>query len=1139
VALFGTGSSPKIEAQIDGTWTDITSRVRGDAKVNITRGRANEQSRTTAQTCAMTLENADGFFSTRMPTSVNYGKIGKNTQVRVSAGTGDYYLKLPFTDDTSLCNVSTADKAVLDITGDIDIRAEIWPHSWRPGYYMIIASKWQATSNQRSWVLYLGPDGYLRFAYTTDGTLNTRTTLISQETVPFDSRKLAIRLAFDTNNGLGSREYTFYTSDSISGTWDGLGSTTELGGTTTIYSSSADLVVGGGDDTQIVWSDGMGFGGKVYKFELYSGISGTRVANMDATSRSLADTSWSDGLTTPNTWTINGVGRISTDRLRFWGELSSLPKQWDASGRDVYIPAQASGMIRRLTQGASPIRSAMYRNFTQYTPHGYWTFEDENGSRSAASAVSGGRAAAVTAVEFANATDLPGSVQTLAFTGSTSRIQGVSNSATNTGTASLVIYLKLSALPAAQATLISLSTNGTARRIDISLTPTAWRADLYDKDGASLGASTATISSITPVNRWIGYNLLLETSGADMNVSSRWDVVGGDFGGGVGPTTISSASVRPFSGFTILAANSSSYNDAQFGHMFLSTQNLDLTDDIFRTASNAYLGETAAARMDRLCNEEGIPFEITGFYDESETMGYQSLSTFMDLIYECWDADGGIGGEARDQLALTYRVRTDMERRSDLTLDYDSSHLSAVPEPTDDDQGVTNDVTVTREGGSSARAVITEGANSINEPPDGIGRYDTSASVNVAEDDRLLSIAGWMALVGSWDQDRYPQLSVSLHRSQLTSNALLTTEAIGLDLGDTVFLSGLPSGWLPPDDVSELVQGYSEAMDKFTWDITYNGTPAGPYQTTGLLDSDDFEIRLDANEHTIGTAIDSDDTTLNFHTPLTEGSRWIIYDDFPLDFPFDIKVGGEVMTVSEIRNSVEDVFSRTSASSWGSADSRGGAYTAVNGSASDYSVSGGLGRIAHASTGVSRYTVLTGITGADVDMVFDTQVSATALTQSFINMGIARYTNTSNLYRAEVTFNTSGTVDARLRSVVSGVTTSLLFKSAILSYSAGTSVSCRFRIEGSWLRMRIWLTSGEEPAIWHASFQDTNLTSGSVGLGAVANTGNTNVGAESRFDNLEVRVPQIATVTRSVNDVVKSHAADTLVRLVKPHYIGR
>lgn len=899
MTLYGNGSGPKIEALINGTWTDITSRVRGEQKAVISRGRANEQSRASAQTCDLTLENQDGYFSNRLPTSVNYGLIPRNTQLRVSAGTGDNYLRLPYDDQAVLINASTADKAVLDIVGDIDVRIELWPHTWRANREQILISKYLITGNQRSWVFYMDGSGYLKAAWSTDGTAGGRIFVTSTAAVPATSGHLAVRFTLDVNNGAAGNTAAFYTSPTIGGSWTQLGSSVVTAGVTSIFSSSADLTVGGGADVQSIFGGGaVGVGGKIYKAEVYNGIAGTRVANMDATAQTMGATSWSDGLTTPNTWTVSSGARITSDRCRFWGELASLPQRWDPTGADVFLPARASGMIRRLTQGETPLRSPMYRNFTQYSPHGYWSFEDGSDATVAASGVSGGTSATVTAVSFGAATTLPGADQTLAFTGSTGQIIGFANTAASTGTASFVFYTKLSSLPASTKVFATLYTTGTARKIEIGISSAAWNVEFFSSAGVSLGSASTAITSISPNGQWIGYNLLLLTSGGNFTYSVRWDVAGGTYGGGIGPTSLGAGSPGVFTGFALAAVNDTAFNDAQFGHVFMSTSNLDLSTSAFRNASNAYSGETAADRMKRLCSEEGITSQITGIYADSEAMGYQTTSTFMDLIYECWDADGGIGGEARDALALTYRTRVDLESREDGTLSYSSAQLSDTPEPTDDDQGITNDVTVRKIDASFARSIVDTGTNSVNAPPSGIGRLATDVTRNVSLDTRLPDIAGWLALVGSWDEARFPSLAVGLHRTEISGNATVAEQVMGLELGDTVILADLPA-WVTYDDVPELIQGYTEILGKHAWDVGYNCTPAGPYRAVPVLVSDQFVPRLDAAAHTITSSLTTTATSVSLTTPATS-QRWIDSATYASDFPFDIRVAGEVMTVTDI-----------------------------------------------------------------------------------------------------------------------------------------------------------------------------------------------------------------------------------------------
>ncbi len=897
MGMYGSGDSPIIETLIDGVWTDVSTRVRGEQKCVVNRGRSGEQARAQAQRLNLTFDNADSFFSTKSPQSVNFGRIGKNTQIRVRAGSGDNYLQLPYNDPVAVIDARTPDKAVLDITGDIDVRIEVWPHTWRPAQEMTLASKWSATSNQRSWILLLTPEGRLRWLWSSSG---SGVTGISQSNViPATTGRIALRLTFDVDNGSGGRTASFFTGPSISGPWTaaGTGSNTP---TTSLFNSSAGLAMGNVLTDNPAGFATMGFGGKAYAFELRNGIAGTLVAQASFSSRSIGDMSWSDGLGTPNTWTISGNGaRITSDRVRFWGELATLRPDWDKTGRDVIMVAQGAGLLRRLSQGAKPLESTMTRSFRQYNPYAWWTLEDGSQATVASSAISNGRAAQTTAVRLGDSTSaVPGASSTLSFTDATSRLVGtVPVVPANTGVTSAVFYVKVGALPASEKLIASLTTNGTVRRIDISIAPTSWLARFYALDGSLLETSNVGFGTGTnPSLNWVGYSLRLTQNGTAIDYRIRWDPVGGIGLNGNG--SIASASVRPFTSITLQSANDAVYNDARFSHIFFATQDVTQNTISEQSASNAYFGENAVNRMIRLGTEENVPVEITGLASQSQPMGYQTTKTLLDLFYECWDADGGIGGEPRDALALSYRTRTDLERRSDCVLNYDTSDLSQIPKPADDDQGLINDFTANRTNGGSAVAVVEEGANSIQAPPLGVGRYDSSGTFNVSSDNSLPSIAGWIALVGSWDEDRYPQIAVALHRARLTGDEALASQVRALDLGDTVTLRDLPD-WMRPDDVPEIVQGYSETLGKFLWEVFFTGTPAGPYQAVPRLGDDTYVTRLDGTTHALGDDTGPTDTSILIDTPAGQ-ALWASTAFFPAEFPFNIVIGGEVMTVNSV-----------------------------------------------------------------------------------------------------------------------------------------------------------------------------------------------------------------------------------------------
>jgi hypothetical protein len=80
------------ELLVDGSWVNITSRVMvrdNSGNISITRGQSSEGQSPNPGTCSLTLNNRDGLFSPANPMSPYYGKIGRNTQIRVSVAKGD------------------------------------------------------------------------------------------------------------------------------------------------------------------------------------------------------------------------------------------------------------------------------------------------------------------------------------------------------------------------------------------------------------------------------------------------------------------------------------------------------------------------------------------------------------------------------------------------------------------------------------------------------------------------------------------------------------------------------------------------------------------------------------------------------------------------------------------------------------------------------------------------------------------------------------------------------------------------------------------------------------------------------------------------------------------------------------------
>jgi hypothetical protein len=901
------------EFYIDGEWVseyggeDLSARVRQADQVRITRGLQDQQSGMSAQQSIFTLNNRDGLFSGRNPNSPLYGKLGRNTPVRqgvkAADGTWEPYLFLP---QLTGFGAFTTDKASLDITGDIDLRIDITPDTWR-GTNWTLMGKYATSGDNRSWILRLYGDGTMRLSISTAGTFATVFTYISTA-LPAGNGRMALRVTLDVNNGSGNHTVRWYTAPHIDGTWTEFSSYTGVG-ITSIFASTANLEIGSANGGGVGFTDGTTLAGKVHAAQVYNGIAGTLVADFRPDQRAdLSDTIWTDTCAAPNDWVFGSARspRLASDRIRFCGELAALPHKWDVTGRDVFVPVQAFGILRRLSTNSSPAGSAIYRNYRNY-PNiiGYWPMEDSAGSTQAANMVTG-PAGMIQSCDFAGAANgLDGSAGALTLVGSPgiSRVKLQTRPISGTVTvANLIWYFRLSSLPAANATFLTVQGTGIVRKWEVKIGPTSFEFIGYGVDGSTLVSRSTTFGSgANPTTAWIGMQLKMTQTGSNLLFENSWHAVGSetfyttDVGGYLLLTP--TGTIGRF-GTAVFSAADSGFHGGQIAHVINATEDLDLVTLRFRDASRAYAGETAAERMRRFCEEEGIDFEIWGDPDETEPVGPQPIGLPADILAGAAAVDGGILGEIRDKLGLRYTTRRQLGKARPLEIAYTDSILSTPPEAVEDDRYTQNDVSVSRPSGSSARHVVETGPMSVLPPPAGVGRYERSVSLAAATDTQLSGLAQWQTHIGSWDEYRVPTLAFNMARPEVADDELLTYDLMALDWGDGITVTDMPS-FLPPDDLSLLVLGYTEEIGRFIWTIIHNTAPFGPYRNWYLSNANTGEPRLDATASYVNAAITTTATSLVIRTN-AELCRWVNSTDHPAEFPFDIKVAGERMTVTAI-----------------------------------------------------------------------------------------------------------------------------------------------------------------------------------------------------------------------------------------------
>lgn len=1153
-----TPLSQKVEILRSTGWTDITTPYvrREPGLVQITRGRSGEASSAEPTEISLRLENATGRFSPRNPEGAYYGTFGRNTQLRVSLPADVTFCFMP---GGTADRVSAPDAAALDITGDIDIRADVSLLCWRAAQDII--GKYDTPSDERSYLLQINSNGNICLTWSTDGTTTGLRTAISTLPVPIPGdHRQAIAATLDVNNGASGHTARFYYADTIDvawASWTQLGTDVVISGTTSIYSSTASVRLGDTDsvtaplesgdpyndftDTLFETADPMT--GKYYAFQLRSGIDGTVVANPDFRIQSAGDDSFADTASAPNTWTLDNNAEIRDRDYRGWGEVTAWPPvRTDISANDVVVEVTANGILRRMTRTGQPLRSAMYRYMTTISSTeliAYWPCEDADGSTRIASGIPGGRSMKVvgsptwaTSSVFAASDDLP-ELNSALVTANLPAYPIDSTSGTET---QIRFFLDIPSSTVADATVVAriFSDAYPIDRIDVVYnTASSGTLKLQAYTDGTLIATSGTVSPSSGLNgRNCYWGIGAEQSGADVIYTLAVSQVGTGVGNSTTLNPAGSGSLGAFTGFQFNP--NQDVTSVVFGHVSLHHgTNVVLTilsDE--GSPSDAWKGEKAGRRIERLCSEEGISFQRWGNLDATPRMGNQHSDDLDHLLEECEVTDGGIRYEPRDQFGLGYRTALSMSSQATaFTVDYSQNELFEDPRPTDDDRYTANRVTATRSTGSSSSVQQDSGPLNINNPeddPDGAGVYPKDFTVYSQFDQQVPNLAGWALNLGTVDELRYPGVFVNLANARIAADTTLVADVTRADVGEKIVLDGLPDDW-SPGETSQLINRITETLGNFEHDFTFDCAPGSPWEVTVRE-----EDRRDTGGAEVSAAIDSDDTTMNVFT--TAGPLWITTSSTPADFPFSILTGGEEMSVTANTDGASDTFTRSASSSWGTADV-GGSWTNTGGSASDFSVTGTKGRHSVGTRDASRYSTLSA-PGADIDQTVTVQSSALATGNSQYTGLVARWADASNSYTARVAFTSTATVTLILQKRVAGVQTDIAGPVTIsgLTHVAATDFSMRFKIEGSLLVAKVWLTSAGEPSGWHLQVTDTSLTAaGSVGVRSILDSANTNtLPVTFDYDNYAVLNPQKMTVTRSVNGVVKSQAVGEAVSLANP-----
>lgn len=869
-------------------WEDVTAYIQEEQKIRITRGFQGASGRHDFSRAYCTFKNTDGRFSVKNQSGAYFGSLQRNTQMRISKAYGTKALQLQGAvrlEGTNYCGdgVRAALTDAATIEGDIDVRIDLHPESWRDEQMLcgISTPTDDPIRPHAAWTLHLDDDGRLNWLHSPSG---GTVSYLSTKAVPNVGRQ-AVRVTVDVDNGASGSTATFYTADSVTGEWVRLGDPVTNTGTTSIGYEGGALCVG-----HVSGKDERGIHGRVFHFELRDGIGGTLVSDVDFTALTNGVHEFEEN---DNRWVTVNNAVVSNRHYRFHGEVSEWPIYWDTTGTWIEVSATGAGVQKRLERG-NENDSAFFRHHTKGVipdpgaferfaePKAYWPCEDGKDTIRVASGLPGKPHMEVYGTpEFESFPDFQGSksLPKMANAKFGGRVTGNAS-----GYADIRWIMHVPTSITNGSVIVQAYSSGVVQRWELEYSAAdTWILRGYDEDDSGSFLWNTGNFAMDTVGEFMYCQMILDNSGTGVDVTIRaWDEYGASLGEET--DTFLLANVGRVHRINVNDDSTNKMNEAYVGHIALY-DSADAPDP--EAALNAHITETAVSRVERLCNEEQIEFRFVGSKGQSALMGHQETGAPFPLMSTNAVSDDGYLVDPLDAFGVEYKTsRSLYNQAAHLTLDYDAGELSGELVPTADDSFIVNDFTASRGDAGSARYREDDGPLSVNPPPDGVGPYEQSQSYSFAHEGQCVQMASWQVHKGTLDEERFPRIELALENLRIAADAAMIEDILTLDVGKRVDITDVPA-FLPAEDIRQVVIGYEEWFDNFQHNFKLNCVPErwfeiAEYDSGSSLDTDDASLYQD---------ITSSADTITVRTD--NGPPWT---EDPEAYPFLIKVDGEAMT---------------------------------------------------------------------------------------------------------------------------------------------------------------------------------------------------------------------------------------------------
>ena len=594
----------------------------------------------------------------------------------------------------------------------------------------------------------------------------------------------------------------------------------------------------------------------------------------------------------------------------FFGYAVGWTPGWDVSGRIRTVKLEVAGSMRRLLQGTSPVKSPMrrYLETTAGSVVAYWSCEDGKQATSFAPSIGSnlitwsGTPSLATSSAFVCSYPLP-SMKDARYSGA---VTPFTPNATDGSMSIRCLYAFPTSGVVDGTVLLRVYTSGTVARWDL----------VYATGSGGMLAIKAYNQVGTLVSDSGNYLMLVD--GNLRRLSMEMYQSGGNVYYGLNSQQVGESSYVSFSGILAVAGTvgiatqvevnpNTNTSDIPFGH--LSVQALRSATESLSAATaplNAFVGERPFQRFTRLCAENNVPAIYFGtsdivFATPADTLGYQQTGSIIPLLRDVEVASDGLLYDGLTA-GLVYRTRQNRESKAPAAV-FNVNQLSGSFQPVDDDQRLTNRATVSKVGGGG-EYTFTDAAGPLGS--DVVGVYDTSLQVNVRDDVACEDISGWLVSKGTVVGYRYPQITVNLRDPAVAQAWILLEPGLRVDI--TNVGSVLPGH--PNVTISLVIEGISNQIRGGDWVGTLKCSPYqvwdnGTLGNTTVAGDVAGVIRADATS-TTGTAITSVSTSISVVT--TSSGPWITTAGFSTEFPFDVEIRGQRVTVTAISGTSPQTF---------------------------------------------------------------------------------------------------------------------------------------------------------------------------------------------------------------------------------------